>query len=166
MIVCVPDCEGKQCGDDGCSGVCGICTTEGQECIDGTCKTPEEPPDCVPSCDGKQCGSDGCGGNCGQCTTGLCQGGQCLGGANCVPDAELVCVDGQVWNADSCGNATSLAEDCGHGCQDGKCLLEVGSTVSTETTGCSGTGTGTGTGTFWLLVVVGFAVVRRSADTG
>jgi formylglycine-generating enzyme required for sulfatase activity len=28
---CVPDCDGKECGDDGCGGGCGSCS-EGQEC--------------------------------------------------------------------------------------------------------------------------------------
>jgi len=35
--VCVPDCEGKVCGSDGCVGECGDCA-EGEACdIDGTC---------------------------------------------------------------------------------------------------------------------------------
>ena len=54
--VCVPDCLGKQCGDDGCGGSCGECPT-GQACQDdGTCLG------CTPECAGKACGDDGCGG--------------------------------------------------------------------------------------------------------
>ncbi|MEZ4266489.1 MAG: hypothetical protein R3F39_08930 [Myxococcota bacterium] len=33
---CVPDCAGKQCGDDGCGGACGVCA-EGDVCNDGLC---------------------------------------------------------------------------------------------------------------------------------
>jgi hypothetical protein len=37
---CVPDCDNKNCGDDGCGGECGYCTSrlcEDDECIDGDC---------------------------------------------------------------------------------------------------------------------------------
>jgi hypothetical protein len=33
---CTPDCTGKECGDDGCSGTCGDCV-EGKECGEGIC---------------------------------------------------------------------------------------------------------------------------------
>ncbi len=37
---CIPNCEGKTCGDNGCGGSCGTCA-EGQECqTDGICKAP------------------------------------------------------------------------------------------------------------------------------
>jgi len=62
---CVPQCTGKQCGSDGCSGSCGTCAS-GQTCdANGQCQKG-----CVPSCTGKQCGSDGCGGSCGSCASG------------------------------------------------------------------------------------------------
>ena len=32
--MCTPDCDGKECGDDGCGSTCGSC--EGQ-CLGGTC---------------------------------------------------------------------------------------------------------------------------------
>ncbi len=35
--VCVPDCEGKQCGDNGCGGVCGECG-QNAECLENQCK--------------------------------------------------------------------------------------------------------------------------------
>ncbi len=34
--LCVPRCDGLQCGDDGCEGSCGTCTG-GRECIEGQC---------------------------------------------------------------------------------------------------------------------------------
>ena len=36
---CVPQCAGKQCGDDGCGGTCGTCIG-GKVCEAGTCATP------------------------------------------------------------------------------------------------------------------------------
>jgi len=66
---CVPDCEGLDCGWDGCGGSCGQCKVGGV-CISGIC--------CTPECDGKDCGPDGCGGWCGACDVGtLCVLGAC-----------------------------------------------------------------------------------------
>ena len=68
---CQPDCDGKECGLDGCGGICGVCDAA-KLCIDGVCG-------CSPDCDGKTCGDDLCGGSCGpDCPEGeLCIGGSC-----------------------------------------------------------------------------------------
>ena len=67
---CVPDCEGKECGSDGCGGVCGNCVSLAPVCNLGVC--------CAPQCNGANCGADGCGGVCGTCVAPqLCQQGQC-----------------------------------------------------------------------------------------
>ena len=56
--VCVPDCTGRECGDDGCGGTCGECPA-GRECgADGRCF-------CAENCVGRTCGDDSCGGTCG-----------------------------------------------------------------------------------------------------
>ena len=34
--ICTPDCSGRECGDDGCGGICGTCTTD-QTCEAGIC---------------------------------------------------------------------------------------------------------------------------------
>lgn len=34
---CTPDCDGKDCGDDGCGGSCGTCTG-GKSCVQGQCE--------------------------------------------------------------------------------------------------------------------------------
>jgi hypothetical protein len=81
LDICTPDCEGKNCGDDGCGHNCGGCIP-GTLCVEGLC------PSCTPECTGLQCGVDGCGGYCGNgdpatngctksqsCTNGICQGG-------------------------------------------------------------------------------------------
>ncbi len=59
---CVPSCEGKVCGADGCGGSCGTCTF-------GTCNSSGQ-CECTPQCGGKTCGPDGCGGVCGTCSNG------------------------------------------------------------------------------------------------
>lgn len=71
---CIPQCEGnRQCGSDGCGGVCGECKA-GLQCdlSSGRCRV--EP--CVPSCTyldknntvvKMECGDDGYGGVCGSC---------------------------------------------------------------------------------------------------
>ncbi len=54
---CVPQCQGKACGSDGCGKQCGECLPLfNSVCSNqGTCV-------CLPSCNGKVCGPDGCGG--------------------------------------------------------------------------------------------------------
>ena len=69
---CIPDCDGKECGDDGCGGSCGQCDYEDECSEDGTCV-------CIPDCGDQtgpipDCGSDGCGGYC-ECPG---EGGECL----------------------------------------------------------------------------------------
>lgn len=47
---CIPDCEGKNCGSNGCGGTCGTCTGE---CENGVCVIEEEE---TPSAPEKKCG--------------------------------------------------------------------------------------------------------------
>ncbi|WP_426730258.1 hypothetical protein [Myxococcus faecalis] len=80
---CVPRCDGRQCGPDGCGGTCGSCGS-GSNCSEsGACV-------CVPQCQGKSCGPDGCGGSCGTCpsnSTCTASGETCGCDAGYVPDA-------------------------------------------------------------------------------
>jgi len=67
---CVPNCAGKNCGDDGCGGFCGDCFLPGVCDASGTCI-------CTPNCGNHTSGPDGCGGTCAtQCTSGavVCAG--------------------------------------------------------------------------------------------
>jgi len=73
---CTPDCEGKECGDDGCGGECPACP-DGSVCVGTDC--------CTPDCDGKECGDDGCGGNCAVCELGACMNNVCVTDPGCVP---------------------------------------------------------------------------------
>lgn len=60
---CVAQCAGRECGPDGCGGLCGSCQGN-DSCIDGNCV-------CIPDCSNKVCGDNGCGGSCGTCPDGL-----------------------------------------------------------------------------------------------
>ena len=65
--LCIPDCTGRDCGDDGCGESCGDCAP-GDLCNGlGGCYDPSA---CSPSCEARECGDDGCGGSCGTCSGG------------------------------------------------------------------------------------------------
>lgn len=59
---CTPNCVSKQCGQNGCGGLCGSCSGSSSCGAAGTCV-----PTCKPDCTGKACGPDGCTGSCGVC---------------------------------------------------------------------------------------------------
>jgi MYXO-CTERM domain-containing protein len=103
---CVGDCNGRECGDDGCGVSCGSCIP-GESCEQGTCQP------CSADCTDKLCGGDGCGGSCGECLDHqICQEGQCV----CLPDCtDLLCGDDGCGG--SCGECLSNQE-----CQDGLCV--------------------------------------------
>lgn len=127
LAECVPDCDGKNCGDDGCDGSCGVCVT-GEECKDGICVRP-------PDCEGKNCGPDGSDGSCGVCggfetcgKTGQCECSfqdcedkccpkdeQCTPAGCCSPD----CLDKQCGD-DGCNASCGECEE-GRECNDGQC---------------------------------------------
>ena len=109
--MCVPNCTGKLCGDDGCGGECGACPDGQRLREDGSGCT------CTPDCGGTQCGDDGCGGSCGGCgTQGVCtEDGSCL----CVPDC-----DGKVCGDDGCGGSCGSCPE-GHACAGRRRALRV-----------------------------------------
>ena len=97
---CVPDCAGRECGDDGCGGNCGTCEA-GDDCCAGVCGA------CPTGCDGKTCGDDGLGGSCGACDSReVCAADHCTG------ESVGTCLAYQECSA-ACpaGSATCLA-DC------------------------------------------------------
>jgi len=129
-ICCVPNCAGKQCGDDGCGGSCGPCN--GGSCPAGACTCPNGQTNCGGTCvdlatSGGNCGSCGrsCAGGCvhGACAcpgnnAGLCPSGcfSCTARFDFAPPP--VCSDGP--GATTCDDDG----DCplGSACQfNGKC---------------------------------------------
>jgi hypothetical protein len=96
---CKPQCGGKECGPDGCGGICGACSGTKQCSANGLCVG-----DCTGSCIGKECGDDGCGKSCGTCTGDFkCANGVCTKG--CVPDCS-----GKECGTNGCGG---LCGACG-----------------------------------------------------
>jgi len=113
---CALQCDDKECGPDGCGGICGICPEVAPVCTDqGKCAL-----DCVPDCAGpdgpKQCGSDGCQGSCGECF-GLdaCVDGACV----CQPAC-----DGKDCGLDGCGGVCGECVGDQVACIQGHCLCQ------------------------------------------
>ncbi len=86
-VACVPDCEGKACGGDGCGGWCWECQDH-QACMlvgagERACVVADPP-----QCEGKVCGPDSFGGSCGKCPDGW----SCGDAGGCVPDGGCAAV--------------------------------------------------------------------------
>ncbi len=117
--LCVPSCDDKNCGDDGCDGTCGACDL-GFVCGElGQCQ-------CEPDCSGKLCGDDSCGSVCGTCSTGT----------TCDASGHCICVascEGLECGTDGCGG------DCG-ACTDVQICSEAGQCIPDPEAGCAGLG--------------------------
>lgn len=145
---CVPDCQGKECGDNGCGGSCGDCPVGKPFCVQGICE--EDSGGCVPNCtcaaetcigqtcsDGcegscsgtltieQDCGEIMCGdsphgcGSCGSCEDGyFCDGGICV--LSCIPDC-----DGKECGDNGCeGSCGECNVSAGEWCDNGTCSVE------------------------------------------
>jgi hypothetical protein len=121
VCACAPQCDGRECGPDGCGGVCGWC--DGGVCQDGQCQ-------CQPDCAGRECGPDGCGGSCGACGEGVdCVDGEC----DCAPQCA-----GRECGPDGCGGECGQCA-AGEGCVDGSCTcLPQCTTAECGPDGCGG----------------------------
>ncbi len=96
--ICVPDCEGKVCGDNGCGGECGVPPFPNSVC------SPSQTWDCTGDCTGTTgdaCAYDGCG---EFCTYGV-------GPTPYDPCTDLGICSGTI---DDC-NTLGLFGDCGSG---------------------------------------------------
>jgi hypothetical protein len=157
---CVPSCAGKQCGDDGCGGMCGVCAPNAYCNAQGQCIVF-----CQPQCQGKECGPDGCNGSCGTCKTGYqcnaqgkcictpncmnkdcgsdgCGGscGECGQFQTCTPSGKCkyvtpLCGDGNClsWIGEDCD---VCPQDCGQCCGNGICEPKFQETCATCTADC------------------------------
>jgi hypothetical protein len=107
---CEPDCDGRECGADGCGGTCGPCRPGATCSAEGRCS-------CVAECGGKTCGDDGCGASCGRCAQNeTCHDGTCRRDCDGCNDREC--------GFDDCGESCG---SCGEGevCNDeGRCKRE------------------------------------------
>lgn len=100
---CIKNCKDKECGNDGCGGICGICENN-IDCNNGKC--------CTPNCTGKVCGDDGCGGSCGSCPSGI----------NCINNGTKCCsaICKGDCGPDGCGGICGICQN-GKTCKDGVC---------------------------------------------
>jgi len=114
---CIPNCNEKECGDDGCGGTCGNCSS-GLSCSsEGKCLE-----ECLKNCYNRECGDDSCGGSCGSCSSGYnCSNGACT--INC--------------GADSCGGTCGDCPD-GKKCSSGTCIDDCVSNCTVPQQQCSG----------------------------
>ncbi len=123
---CTPDCSGKECGDDGCSGSCGTCSNNHgtTTCSSGSCT-----PTCNSgwgNCDGNT--QNGCetdmnsdNNNCGSCGNSCDSSESCISGvctSGCTPDCS-----GKECGDDGCGGSCGTCSN-NHGtttCSSGTC---------------------------------------------
>ncbi len=149
---CVPNCLGKECGPDGCGGVCGVCPTGACDGLSwtpaGTCSADGVcVPDPVQHCDdGNECTTDTCDAAAGCahgiaddgtiCVPGVCNGltwvwpKSCLGGA-CVGDGESSCDDEVGCTTDTCDPAAG----CSSTLLPGTCLIDGACVIEGTTSG-------------------------------
>ncbi len=127
---CTPQCDGKECGSDGCGSTCGTCDDDATCSVDGVCEV------CEPDCDGKECGSDGCGSTCGTCDDGAtCSAdGVC---EVCEPDC-----DGRECGSNGCGGSCGMCDNgytCNVSgvCEEGPCVPNCAGRVCGND-GCGG----------------------------
>jgi len=137
--VCVPTCQGKECGDDGCGGTCGDCPA-GQECT--SCWHDNEGPvvpTCCPTCEtlcaGFECGEaeNDCASfcsdydvtcDCGDCASGqACTEGVCVAQDRLCGEYRVLCGDGFVCYDGQCCQPTCTNKDCGPDGCGGECGL-------------------------------------------
>jgi len=119
---CNPQCDGKECGPDGCGGDCGDCC-DGQSCLNGKCLGgPGCEPGDVPGCGGCACEECVCAMDpycCQVLWDDYCVS-ECMdqcGGCGATPDC-----DGKECGADGCGGSCGDCE-AGWTCtEDGECV--------------------------------------------
>ncbi|HIA01631.1 MAG TPA: hypothetical protein EYN06_06015 [Myxococcales bacterium] len=124
---CTPDCDGKECGDDGCGNSCGECLGNGSVCTNGQCVV-----ECVPDCGAKDCGDDGCSGSCGNCATGdNCNAGVCE-----TPAPVTYSKDVQPVFAGLCANCHKGSVP--KACKGSTCLINFYSDTQKSSKSCGG----------------------------
>jgi hypothetical protein len=123
---CQPECQGKQCGDNGCGGSCGNCPS-GLQCTPaGKCEQPCQPNCWTDSGQLKECGSNTCGGSCGVCPSGS----SCSASGFCIQVCAPNCT-GQECGSDGCGGSCGICES-DEACKSGDCVASLTCAELTE----------------------------------
>ena len=122
---CTPQCDGVQCGDDGCGGACGTCP-DGTQCHGSVCICNSR--DHAACCGNALCWFNSCDAAEGEilaCVYG-CADGRCN---ECQPQCEdKVCGD------DGCGGRCPDRCGAGYQCTDVGCVVIPTGTTGTPTT--------------------------------
>ena len=118
---CLPDCTGRECGDNGCGGLCGSCPAERTCDVSGTCvcTTGTE-------CSGACVNTDADRRNCGDCGV-RCRGNQYCDDGVCTRTCRPDCA-GRECGDDGCGGSCGT---CGatYICDaSGSCICSAGLT--------------------------------------
>jgi hypothetical protein len=126
---CVPQCDGRTCGSDGCGGACGFCP-DGTFCQQGACAPIPNGCPGLADCGARRCGTDPvCNTPCGDA---------CPNGTQCNAEGVCVCLsqcgDRQCGD-DGCGGACGACP-VGQVCADGYC--EAPPPGCPETRDCTG----------------------------
>lgn len=105
MICCIPNCTNKECGNDGCSGICGSCES-GEVCSNGTCV----------SSGGIECNDDF------DCMMEATGSPYCEGNSVCIDSISYECIN--EGTTQSYCNSTPIKDctECPNGCEDNQCI--------------------------------------------
>lgn len=114
---CTPNCDGKQCGPDGCSSVCGICLEPTPYCDSGVCSDTPCTQDC--SCAATTCWNDTCFGGCDYCQGELTLEEDCAG-QFCGPSPHNCGVCAECEGGYHCDQGACV-RSCENGCGDREC---------------------------------------------
>ena len=157
---CMPQCEGKECGDDGCGGSCALCPAQhvcaqnlcvfSEDCGNGSCEEGEDCSNCNPDCkcsEGQKCYQQQCV-ECAEYCTDMnkecgtfqgCECGTCGQQTTCI-DGQCVCEPGcelKECGDDGCGGTCGACAD-GSGCVNGNCVFsECSDGNSIDWDGCT-----------------------------
>ena len=165
--VCVPECDGTTCGDDGCGGTCGC--SDGASCNSGLCLPDDGTCGDIPAqgqCSGADlfsCNLDGTLeiGTCGECCAWNRDLGvfDCMTGDACLP-CEASC-EGVSCGSDGCGGTCGSCGD-EFTCSAGACVDPA--TLNKGSSGCAATTdakTSSEAAGFVLLSILGLVLFRR-----
>lgn len=149
-LPCIPNCEGKVCGDDGCLGQCPPGCPSGRTCVSGNCVCIEGSCTICTSADvcsltGTQtCTKADCTTETKSCTR-VTQGTSCGTGKVCYSGAcctKAACQAGKCGIiSDNCGGTIDCGCDSGYACSNGQCVASCTNDVGCTSTGakqCSG----------------------------
>ncbi|MFA5857290.1 MAG: hypothetical protein WC867_08050 [Candidatus Pacearchaeota archaeon] len=107
---CTPNCQGKTCGTDGCSGSCGTCN-DNNECTEDSCN--------IGSCSFNKKNDNSI------CSNGICKNGICI---SCSIDSE--CNDNLACTNDICSTGKCLNNPNNNLCSDGKICSPINGCIS------------------------------------